>query len=39
MYHMRQTYSELWHIQDSIYSGILRHIQRYLALLGHIDAY
>ena len=28
-----------WHVQNSIYSGIFRHIQRYLALLGHIHAY
>ena len=35
--HLR--YSGFSHIQNSIYSGICRHIQTYLALLSHIHAY
>ena len=35
---LHQTHSKFWHIQNSIYSGIFRHIQAYLALLMHIQA-
>ena len=30
---LHQTHSEYWHIQNSIYSGIFRHLQGYSALL------
>ena len=38
-YVLHQAHSELWHIQDSVYSGICRHIEAYLALLRQIQAY
>ena len=34
-----QVRSEFWHIHQSVYSGICRHIQSYSALLRHIHAY
>ena len=36
---LHQTHLEFWYIQNSVYSGICRHIQEYLALLMHIQAY
>ena len=38
-YVLHQTHSEFWHIQNYVYSGISRHIQRYSALLRHIHVY
>ena len=38
-YVLHQTHSEFWHIQNSIYSGIFRHIQGYLKLLRHIHVH
>ena len=36
-YVLHQIQSEFWHIQNSVYSGIFRHIQAYSALLRHIQ--
>ena len=36
---LHQTDSQFWHIRNSVYSGIFRHIQAYSALLTHIHAY
>ena len=36
---LHQTYSEFWHIQNSVYLGICRIIQAYSTLLKHIHAY
>ena len=38
-YALHQIHSEFWHIQNSVYSGIFRHIQGYSALWRHIHAY
>ena len=38
-YLLHQRHSGFSHIQNSIYSGICRHIQAYSALLSHIHAY
>ena len=32
-----QTYSKFWHIQNSVYSDIFRHIQAYSTWLRHIN--
>ena len=37
-YVLHQTHSEYWHIQNSIYSGIFKRIQEYLALLRHFHS-
>ena len=36
---LHQSYSEFWHIQNSVYSGIFSHIQAQSALLRHIHRY
>ena len=38
-YVLHWTYSEFWHIQHSVFSGICQHIQPYSALLRRIHAY
>ena len=38
-YVLHHTYSEFWHIQNSVYSDIMRYIQAYSALLRYIHAY
>ena len=38
-YVLHQIHSELWHVWNSVYSGIYKHIQAYSRLLRHIQAF